>query len=166
MTQNALEIDASRPIITIGVGSVGYSRDITFARANFTNMLLTIKSSEELGILDTDYVQDYDGNDGFFTLKRLSDNLRLSYPCIAVPNETPSIDNDVWRITVPLVGVVNQTYELEGRVRDIIGNHTIFGAVASPIGGEDLTTLTLQVVEGYAIQYVQSTNNASARAAL
>jgi len=159
-------IEALRSQVTVGVGTVGYNADVVFARGTFTNMLLTIKSSEELGVLDSDYVEDYDGLDGYMTLKRLSDSLRVSYPAIAVVGETPAIPNDVWRITVPLASVNNGFYELEGRVRDITGNHTIFGAVASPIGGEDITTLTLEVVDGFAVQYTYQTTNVIVRPVL
>ena len=157
------EIGAIRPQITIGIGSVGYDVDIVFPRSSFTDMLLTIKSNEELGILDTAFVEDFDGVDGFMTLRRLSDDLRISYAAIAVPAETPAIDNDVWRITVPMVSTINGFYELEGRVRDLFGNHTIFGSVAFPLGGEDITTLTLEIVDGSAVQYTQETSSVSAR---
>ena len=161
--RDSIEVIASRRQITIGVGTVGYDVDIVFPRSNFTDMLLTIKSSEELGILDTAFVEDYDGADGFMTLRRLSDSLRVSYPAIAIPDETPAIDNDVWRITVPMVSTINGFYELEGRVRDIVGNHTIFGAVANPFGDEDLVTLTLEIVDGNAVQYTQETSSVTAR---
>ncbi|MCK5643218.1 MAG: hypothetical protein KAJ19_20585 [Gammaproteobacteria bacterium] len=159
-------IDAIRSQVTIGVGTAGYQVDVVFPRGTFTNMLLTIKSSEELGILDSDYVEDYDGVDGFMTLKRLSDSQRVSYPTVAVPDETPGIPNDVWRITVPLASIDNGFYELEGRVRDIAGNYTIFGAVANPIGGEDITTLTLEVIDGFAVQYTYQTSSVTVRPTL
>lgn len=158
-----IEVIASRRQVTIGVGTVGYNVDVVFPRSNYTDMLLTIKSSEELGILDTAFVEDYDGVDGFMTLKRLSDSLRVSHAAVAVPIETPATDNDVWRITVPMASVVNGFYELEGRVRDIVGNHTIFGSVAVPLGGEDIVTLTLEIVDGNAVQYSQETSSVSAR---
>lgn len=156
-------IKAIRPQITVGIGTVGYDTDIVFPRSSYTNMLLTIKSNEELGILDSDFVEDFDGIDGFMTLKRLSDDLRVSYAAVAVPTETPQIDNDVFRITVPLATTDNGFYELEGRVRDLIGNHTIFGSVASPIGDEDITTLTLEIVDGEAIQYTYIIGAVTAR---
>lgn len=159
-------IEAIRTQVTIGVGSIGYDTDIVFPRGVFSDMLLTIKSSEELGVLDSAYVEDYDGVDGYMTLKRLSDSLRVSYPAIAVPDETPQIPNDVWRITIPLSSIDNGFYELEGRVRDLVGNYTIFGAVANPIGGERTTTLTLEVVDGFAVQYTYQTESVSVRAIL
>ncbi len=155
--------DASRGQIIIGVGTVGFLSDVIFPRGNFTDMLLTIKSSEELGILDSGFVEDFDGVDGFMTLRRLSDGLRVSYPAIAVPGETPGIANDVFRITVPLAPIVNGLYELDGRVRDLVGNHTIFGTFASPAGDEDITTLTLEVVDGFTLQYTQVVNSLTAR---
>lgn len=159
-------VQALRSQVTIGVGTVGYQVDVVFPRGAFTNMLLTIKSSEELGILDTDYVEDYDAVDGYMTLKRLSDSQRTSYPTVAVPDETPGIDNDVWRITVPLASIDNGFYELEGRVRDIVGNYTIFGSVALPYGGENYTTLTLEVVDGFAVQYTYQTSSVIVRPVL
>lgn len=159
-------VKAARAQNTIEPGTTGYLTDVVFPRDNYTNMLLTIKSSEELGILDTEYIQDYDSIDGFFTLKRLSDGVRTSYPAVAVPDETPSVDNDVWRITVPLATITNGFYELEGRVRDLIGNHTIFGAVASPIGGERVTTLTLEVYAGFAREYIHQTGSVTVRPVL
>ncbi len=163
-SRQATTVNAIRSQITIGVGSIGYDKDIVFPRGVFTDMLLTIKSSEELGILDSAYVEDYDGADGYMTLKRLSDDFRASYAAIAVPDETPAIPNDVWRITVPLASIDNGFYELEGRVRDIVGNYTIFGSVANPIGGERITTLTLEVVDGFAVQYTYQTESVSVRA--
>ena len=164
--RSAETIQAVRSQVTIGVGTVGYSSDLVFPRGNYTNMLLTLKSSEELGVLDSHYVEDYDGVDGYMTLKRLSDSLRVSYPAVAVPDETPAIPNDVFRITVPLASTINGFYELEGRVRDLIGNYTIFGSVAVPIGGEDITTLTLEVVDGFAVQYTYQTSSVSVRPVL
>ena len=161
--RNAIEVIASRRQVTIGVGTVGFDVDVVFPRSNFTDMLLTIKSSEELGILDTAFVEDFDGVDGFMTLKRLSDDLRISYVAVAVPSETPAIDNDVFRITVPMATTINGFYELEGRVRDLVGNHTIFGSVAFPFGDEDIVTLTLEIVDGNAVQYTQETSSVSAR---
>jgi len=167
MTQILAVIDASRPTITVGVGSSSaYTTDIAFARGNFTSAQISIKASEELGLLDTDYVEDYDGVDGYMTLRRLSDDLRVSFPAVAVPAETPDVDNDVWRITVPLASVNNEPYELEGRVRDIIGNYTIFGSVATPIGGEDIESLSIQFIEGFALQYTQLVGSVSVRAIL
>lgn len=157
---------AERDQTSVGTGTVGYGSDVVFPRGSFTNMQLRIKSSEELGILDSGYVEDYDGVDGYVTLRRVSNDDRTSYPAIALPGETPGIDNDVFQITVPLSSVLNEQYVLEGRVRDLIGNYTIFGAVATPIGGEDVTALTIEIVDGFSVRYVYETEMFSIRPTL
>ena len=157
---------ADRKQVTVGVGTAGYQTDVVFPRGSFTNMQLRIKSNEELGILDSDYIEDYDGVDGYVTLKRVSDGARVSYPATPLPGETPGINNDVFQITVPLASLNNEVYELEGRVRDIIGNYTVFGSVASPRGDEDLTSLTIEIVDGFSVQYVHNVKFASIRPTL
>ena len=160
-----LNIDVDRKQTVLGVGTTGYRTDIIFPRGNHTNVLLWIKSNEALGVLDTGYIEDYFGTDGYITLKKISDGTRVSYPVIALPDETPGIDNDMFQVTIALSSLENTTYEVEGRVRDIIGNYTIFGAVDTPIGGEDITTLTMQIVEGYATSYVYEIGSIAVRAA-
>lgn len=150
----SLNVDVDRKQAVLGVGTTGYQSDVVFPRGNFTNMQLRIKSNEELGILDSDYVEDYFGTDGFLTLRRLSNNDRVSYPVTALPAETPAIDNDVFQITVPLSSLLNEVYAVEGRVKDIVDNYTIIGAVQTPIGGEGLSSLTVEIVDGFSIQYV------------
>ena len=146
-------VDVDRQQAILGVGTTGYQSDVVFPRGNFTNMLLRIKSNEELGILDSDYIEDYFGTDGYLTLRRLSNNDRVSYPVTPLPAETPAIGNDVFQITVPLSSLLNEVYAVEGRVRDIVDNYTIIGAVQTPIGGEDLSALTVEIVDGFSIQY-------------
>lgn len=154
LTRSPDPIDVMRSSSTEGFGTAGYQNLVVFPRASFNNVVLTIKSNEELGILDSDYVEDYFGVDGFMTVRRLSDDFRDSIPMIPVPEETPGINNDVFRGTFDISSMPNGFYELEGRVRDIMGNYTIFGAVQNPIGGENVTTLTLQIVDGFAARYV------------
>src|SRR5210317_50069 len=152
--RSSLSIDVDRQQTVLGVGTTGYRTDIVFPRGNHTNVLIWIKSNEALGILDTGYIEDYDGIDGYVTLKKISDGSRVSYPVVALPDETPGVDNDMFQITVPLSSLENTVYEVEGRVRDTVGNYTIFGEVAAPIGNEDQTTLTVQIVDGFSISYV------------
>ena len=160
-----LNINVDRQQTVLGVGTTGYRTDIIFPRGNHTNVLLWIKSNEALGVLDTSYIEEYFGTDGYITLKTISDDTRVSYPVIALPDETPVIDNDMFQATISLSSLENTTYEVEGRVRDIIGNYTIFGAVDTPIGGEDITTLTMQIVDGYATSYVHEIGSIAVRAA-
>lgn len=149
-------IDIPRATATEGFGTSGYQANVVFPRGTFTSMVLTIKSNEELGILDSGYVEDYFGVDGFMTVRRVSDGFRDSIPMVPVPEETPAINNDVFRGTLDLTTMPNGFYELEGRVRDIMGNYTIFGAVQTPIGGENVTTLTLEIIDGFAARYVHN----------
>jgi len=163
--RSSLSIDVDRQQTVLGVGTTGYRTDIVFPRGNHTNVLIWIKSNEALGILDTGYIEDYDGIDGYVTLKKISDGSRVSYPVVALPDETPGIDNDMFQITVPLSSLENTVYEVEGRVRDTVGNYTIFGEVSAPIGNEDQTTLTVQIVDGFSISYVHVVGSITVRAA-
>ena len=158
-------IDVDRKQSVLGVGTTGFRADIVFPRGSFSNLLLSIRSNEELGILDSDYIEDYYGTDGYITLKRLYDGNRVSYPVVALPAETPAIDNDVFQATISLASLENTVYEVEGRVKDLTVNYTIFGSVQNPIGGEDITTLTIEIVDGFSVSYVHQTGPVSLRAA-
>lgn len=165
VARDPLNVDVDRKQAILGVGTSGFRTDIVFPRGNFTNLLLSVRSNEELGILDSDYIEDYDGTDGYITLKRLYDGNRVSYPAVALPAETPAIDNDVFQATISLSSLENTVYEVEGRVRDVIGNYTIFGSVANPIGGENITTLTVEIIDGFSVSYVHNVGPVSLRAA-
>ena len=159
-------IEVERDQVTLGFGTVGYQTDVVFPRGSFTNVQIVIRSNEELGILDSGYIEDYDGTDGYVTLRRVSDGSRTSYPAVALPGETPEIDNDVFQITVPLSSLQNEVYELEARVRDITGNYTIIGAVSTPLGGEDLSSLSIEIVDGFSVQYLFNVRYVSIRPTL
>ena len=117
-------------------------------RGSFSTLWVTLQSNETLGILDNDYLEDYFGNDGQVSLYHIdTDNY---YPVVMVeqPLLTPAIPFDVFRGQQALASLPNGSYEIRGRCRDELGHYSIIGAVQTPIGGEDLVTLPLQIVEG------------------
>ena len=119
-----------------------------FYRANHTTLWLTIESNEALGILDSDYVEDYNGADGQMTLHHVGSDTDYPLVMAAVPDQTPSIDHDVFKGPIELVGLPSGDYEVRGRVRDLTGNYTILSAFLSPMGSESVQPIVLTIAEG------------------
>jgi hypothetical protein len=119
----------------------------TFPRSHFTELQITLTSNEVLGILSSDYLEDYFGVDNQITLRHES-GTRYSVLMNEVISETPSIPHDVFTGYASLSVLPDGDYFIEGRVRDIAGNYTILGAVDSPIGNERLIVLSFTVTGG------------------
>lgn len=119
----------------------------TFNRGNFTQLWIKLTSDEPLGVLDTDYLEDYFGNDGFITLFHIGTETNYQVSMLAVPGETPGVDNDVFSgVYSPLSLLPNGAYELRFRCRDPYGNYTISNSVLSPFGDERVLALSLTLV--------------------
>ena len=129
---------------------------MTFYRAAHTTLWLTIQSNESLGVLDSDYIEDYHGADGQLTLHHVATT--TDYPVLMAPqpDQTPLIPNDVFRGPVTLATLPDGDYELRGRVRDVTGNYTILSAFASPQGGEDVQAIVLTILPGNGYQLLFS----------
>ncbi|MEZ0137380.1 MAG: hypothetical protein AB9Q17_02395 [Candidatus Reddybacter sp.] len=126
----------------------------TVYRGGKTTLWLTLQSSEELGILDTDYIEDYFGNDGQVSLYHISTTTHYAMTMIAQPGETPSVDNDVFKGSYLFSLLPDGDYEIRGRVRDVVGNHTILSAFQTPAGGEGVQALGLTIADGFGTIWV------------
>lgn len=121
------------------------------------NLIVTLHSDESLGLLNTAYVEDYDGNEGFVTLHHVIASTDYQMQVFSVPAQTPSIDNDVFQGSLPLAGLPNGVFEIRGRARDTLGNKAIMHAVASPDGDETIRSgdnLKLDLQDGEAVEDV------------
>jgi len=118
-----------------------------FARASYTQLWLKIRSDETLGILDSDYLEDYNGVDGQITLHHVATVTDYTVLMSHVPGETPTIPFDVFQgVYSPLADLPDGIYELRFRCRDVMGNYTIVNSVQNPFGGERILSLNLEIV--------------------
>ena len=120
----------------------------TFVRGFFTELWITLRSDETLGILDSDYLEDYFGVDGQISLLHDS-NVRYTVVMNEVEEETTDIPHDVFTGFLELDSIPNGHYVVQARVRDIANSYTILGAVDSPLGTERIINLEFDVIDGY-----------------
>ena len=121
---------------------------IVFHRQNFTELWVTLQSNEVLGMLDSDYVEDYYGTDGQVTLYDTARDVRTPIPMTEVTGSedpTPTIPHDVFTGYIDLTTLSDGAYRIEGRVRDVVGYYTILSEVENPIGDERVLLFELQV---------------------
>ena len=121
-------------------------------RQGLTHLIFTLQSGEELGLLGSgSYVEDYFGVGGRVALRHLPSGAAFPLPLAELRDETPAIANDIFRGMIPLAGLPSGDYEMQGRVRDRAGNHTVIGAVASPRGGERVIAYRFRLSEGFGV---------------
>ena len=128
----------------------------TIYRGGMTTLWLTLKSNEALGILDTDYIQDFYSTDGQVSLYHIGTDIHYPVLMIAQPDQTPDVDNDVFMGSYLFNLLPDGDYEIRGRVRDVVGNYTILSAVQTPLGGEGVQALGLTIASGFGTIYVIS----------
>lgn len=127
----------------------------TFNRGNFTQLWIKLTSDEPLGVIATDYLEDYYGNDGFITLHHVASSTDYQLAMLPVPEDTPEIPNDVFQgVYSPLSDLADGFYELRFRCRDLVGNYTISNSVAAPVGNERIIVLALQLVTAESVKVV------------
>lgn len=119
-----------------------------FYRHHYTTLWLNISSNEQLGVLDTGYIEDYNGVDGHITLFNVGTSIAYDVVMVEVPAETPGIPNDYLRGGIALAGLPDGLYQVRCRVRDVVGNYTIIGSVSSPNGTEQVLALDLTIATG------------------
>ncbi len=93
-----------------------------FNRGDFTEVWFRLESNEALGILDTDYIEDYYGTDGQLTL--VNTETLTEYPVLMSPS-VDAVSGDILIGYHSLNSLGNGEYVLKGRVRDVLGNYTI-----------------------------------------
>jgi hypothetical protein len=119
----------------------------TFNRGNFSQLWIKLTSDEPLGVIETDYLEDYYGNDGFITLRHVDTAADFQMAMVPVPEETPTIPNDIFQgVYSPLSDLPDGYYELRFRCRDVVGNYTISNSVETPAGDERIIALALELI--------------------
>lgn len=99
----------------------------TFYRKNFSEIWIRIISNETLGLLDSSFVQDYDGIDGQVTLRNLDSGQKYTVLVSEAVEETPEKPHDILVGFYSLASLPDGNYEVQGRVRDKAGNYSIVG---------------------------------------
>lgn len=126
---------------------------MVFDRENHDSLVVTLTANEPLGILDTDFVEDYFGVDGQVTIYNTSSLVRTALVMVAVPGETPGTPDDIFRGQKLLSLLPDGDYEIQGRVRDVVGNHVILGDFQTPTGGETTLVLSFSIESGADITF-------------
>ena len=119
-----------------------------FYRSDFTEIWIRIVSNETLGVLNSDYIQDYYGSDGYLTLKNKDTNERFPIAMSPVLVDTPSVSHDVFIGNFDLSSLPNGNYTVEGRVVDLAGNYTILGDFENPLGTEEVSQFNFKIANG------------------
>ena len=122
-------------------------------RGAFATLWLTLQSNEQLGILDTDYLEDYAGADGQVSAHHIEG--ATDYPVLMIdqPGQTPGTPNDVFTGQIVLATLPDGYYEIRGRCRDIAGNYTILSSVQTPIGNEQVISMAFEIKDGAGLHY-------------
>lgn len=121
----------------------------TFLRLNYSDLWITLSSNEALGILDSDYIEDYFGVQGQISLRNVTSGVRVPVLMNELTSETLEIAQDVFSGVVPLASLADGLYEIEGRVRDVVGNFLILTQVQNPYGTETVLLLQLFIDEAF-----------------
>lgn len=119
-----------------------------FYRQNFSQLWIKLQSNEALGVLDSDYLEDYFGVDGQVSLLHVPTGQRFAVLMVEVPQETPAVPHDVFQGYRFLSALPDGEYQVQCRVRDVLGNYTVVGDVASPRGDERRIALSFEVRPG------------------
>mgnify|MGYP000082518658 CR=1 FL=1 len=117
-----------------------------FYRGNYTQLWLVLTSDEPLGVLDTDFLEDYFGADGFVTLRHLPTGNTYQMPMVAV-----GTGNTMFRGFYNLNLLPDGLFQIEARVRDPVGNYTILNQVLNPFGNERVLALGFEIRPGDAV---------------
>jgi hypothetical protein len=120
---------------------------VIFYKSTFTDLYITLSSNEVLGVLDSSYVEDYFGTDGYISLLHVSSGQRFSVALGHLPLVTPTIPFDVFRGSIAMSSLPAGEYQIQGRVRDVIGNYSILSAISSPLGIEQTQVLTFTLID-------------------
>lgn len=117
-----------------------------FRRYQYSSIVITLTSDEPLGILDSEFIEDASGLDGYLTLLHLTSNQHWQMPMTALPLETPGTASDVFTGSLVLSSLPDGAYQVLGRVRDLAGNHTTLTAGSNP--GDRVIPLEFSIASG------------------
>lgn len=124
-----------------------------FYRSDHTTLFIKLNSDEPLGVLDSDYIEDYNGADGQLTIVNMRTMAQTAVIMVPLPLETPGIPNDVFEGQILLSTLTDDDYEIRGRVRDLVGNYTILTSFANPSGGERIIPFLFTITGGAFIPF-------------
>lgn len=121
-----------------------------FFRGMFQELWLTLSSDEPLGILDTDYLEDWSGQDGCMSLLHIPTGQRFPVPMAPVPSDS-RMNFKGW---ISLSSLPNGAYAIQGRVRDLLGNTTVLGGYHAPDGSERVLRLNFDLADASVVSPV------------
>ncbi len=122
--------------------------EAVFYRGIFSEIWITLASNETLGILDSDYIEDYFGVDGRVSLYHPASGQRWPILMQEVLDATPEMDHDVFQGWIGLDELPDGDFSIQGRVKDIYDNYTVMGSVDEPRGDERIIQLVLRIAHG------------------
>ncbi len=114
---------------------------------------LFIDSDEEMGVLDTFYLEDYYGVDGHLTLFHQATQQEFDIVMAEVAGGGP-YPHDHFEGTRDATVMPLGTYEIRGRARDVIGNYTVLTDFQNPIGSERILPLYFDLVESIGMPFI------------
>ena len=132
----------------------------TVYRGAFATLWITLQANEQLGVLDSAYLEDYYGNNGQVSLYHVASDTCYPLVMIELTQETPDIPHDVFIGQTSLAGLPDGAFEVRARVRDVVGNYSIISAVQTPIGGERLVAMGFSIATGAGYIYAVNINGA------
>ena len=117
-------------------------------RSEFSTLWITLQSNEQLGLLDSDYLEDFFGTQGHITLHHIEGD--TDYPVFMIEQvwQTPTIPHDVFKGQTALSNLPDGNYEIRARCRDVGGNYTILSSVQNPVGNEQVFSMGFEVRQG------------------
>lgn len=120
----------------------------TFYRQQFDFVTLTLTANEPLGMLDSNYLENENGVDGYLTLYHVLTGQRFS---VVMADVSSGNNHDTFYGQIALSALPDGDFEVRGRVRDLVGNYTVLSSVSSPLGGERVLPMTVTLRPGYGI---------------
>lgn len=115
-----------------------------FYRDSSNNLGFVFKSDETLGILETDYFEDFYGIDGQLTIRSQATSSELVLTLIPSTN-LPKTEFYGW---IPVASLPNGDYTVEGRCKDVVGNYTIITAFQNSIQAQSRVLLGFSIKDG------------------
>ena len=120
----------------------------TVYRGAFATLWITLQANEALGILDSDYLEDYFGNDSQVSLYHIASDTHYPVLMLDQPLATPLIPYDVFKGQIAMASLPDGAYQVRGRCRDVGGNYSILSAVQTPLGGEQVLAMEFDIQPG------------------
>lgn len=114
----------------------------TVYKRDYLDLYLT--SDEELGILDTSYIEDYYGTDGQLTL--YCEGTGGEFEIVMAESEGGGeAEHDYFTGTVSMWSMPASTYQVRGQVRDVQGNYTVLNSYYQ-MTGQNIQELKFKIL--------------------